>query len=174
MAAFSASPTLSRILRSFIVGVFLGCRIPHVYRVIWKSGRKVGEAESTTTDVSTGLRFSCIAVSRWCLYHRPLLMLRHGPRRKVYLSSRLSYYPNFTASLNLTRLALCGDINPNPGPHTIERRKSNCKTCEQTLAWNHRTVWCQGCKFSHHLKCSGLSMKNYKHVQLKYWIFLDF
>lgn len=134
MAAFSASPTVSRILLSFIAVVFLGV-IFHTYiGSSGKSGRKFGEAESRITDVSTGLLFCCVAVSRWCLYRRPLLLLRHAPKRKVYLRSRLSHYPNSTASLHLTRLALCGDINPNPGPHTIERTKSNCKTCERTLA----------------------------------------
>ena len=82
--------------------------------------------------------------------------------KKVYLASRLKYYPNSTSSFNLTRLALCGDISPNPGPCV----KTKCKTCERTLARNHRTMWCETCNLLYHLKCSGLSIKNYQQIQL--------
>ena len=91
-------------------------------------------------------------------------MFKH-PKRKGYLASRLNYHPNSNASFNFTRLALCGDINPNPGPDTSVTSKSKCKTCELTIARNHRTVRCQECQLPYHLKCSGLNMKNYRQTQ---------
>ena len=114
------------------------------------------------SDALTGIHYD--AVGRW-RHFRPVLMFMHGPKRKVYLASRLSYHSNSTASFNLTRLGLCGDINPNPGPDTSITSKSKCKTCEQTIARNHRTVrYSQECQFPYHLKCSGLNM-NYQQMQ---------
>lgn len=38
------------------------------------------------------------------------------PRGRKYLSSRICLYPNAQISFNLMRLAISGDVNPNPGP----------------------------------------------------------
>lgn len=61
---------------------------------------------------------------------------------KVYLSSRLNHHQKTMASFQLTRLALSGDVCPNPGPVTGTRTiaKPKCKTCEKTVARNHRAA----------------------------------
>ena len=82
-----------------------------------------GEAESRKADTLTGIHYD--TVGRW-RHFRPVFMFKH-PKRKVYLASRLNYHPNSNASFNLTRLALCGDKNPNPGPDTSVTSKSKCK-----------------------------------------------
>ena len=87
------------------------------------------------------------------------------PSMKAELSSYTPVHCNSTASFNLTRLPPCGDINPNPGPNTSENTKLKCKPCERTTARNHRTVQCLECQLPYHLKCSGLSMKNFQQVQ---------
>ena len=161
MAACSASPTKSRKLQSFIVLVLLNILF---YSYVGTSGKclsNFGEAEYRKADTLTGIHYD--AVGRW-RHFRPVFMFKH-PKRKVYLASRLTYHPNSNASFNLTRLALCGDKNPNPGPDTSVTSKSKCKTCERTIARNHRTVRCQECQLPYHLKCSGLNMKNYRQMQ---------
>ena len=162
MTAFSAPPTKSRKLQSFIVLVFLYILFYTYIRTSGKCLSNFGEAEYRIADALTGFHYD--AVCRW-RHFRPVLMFRHGPKRKAYLASRLSYHPNSTASFNLTRLALFGDINPNPGPQTSVTSKSKCKTCERTIARNHRTVRCQECQLPYHLKCSGLNTKNYRQMQ---------
>ena len=161
MAACSASPTKSRKLQSFIVLILLNILF---YLYIGTSGKclsNFGEAEYRKADTLTGIHYD--TVGRW-RHFRPVFMFKH-PQRKVYLASRLNYHPNSNASFNLTRLALCGDKNPNPGPDTSVTSKSKCKTCERTIARNHRTVRCQECQLPYHLKCSGLNMKNYRQMQ---------
>ena len=123
MAACSASPTKSRKLQSFIVLVLLNILF---YLYIGTSGKclsNFGEAESRKADTLTGIHYD--TVGRW-RHFRPVFMFKH-PKRKVYLASRLNYHPNSNASFNLTRLALCGDKNPNPGPDTSVTLKSKCK-----------------------------------------------
>lgn len=57
---------------------------------------------------------------------------------KVYLSSRLNYHSKTVASFQLTRLALSGDVCPNPGPVSARNiNKPKCNTCEKTVARNH-------------------------------------
>ena len=151
----------SRKLQSFIVLVLLNILF---YSYIGTSGKCLSnfcEAEYRKADILTGIHYD--AVGRW-RHFRPVFMFKH-PKRKVYLASRLNYHPNSNASFNLTRLALCGDKNPNPGPDTSVTSKSKCKTCERTIARNHRTVRCQECQLPYHLKCSGLNMKNYRQMQ---------
>lgn len=82
---------------------------------------------------------------------------------RVYLSTRLSHHPKTVASFQLTRLALSGDVCPNPGPGTSARNinKPKCNTCERTVARNHRVVRCQSCRFLYHIKCASLTLKDY-------------
>jgi len=102
-------PTKSRKLQPFIVLVFLHILFYTYITTSEKCLSNFGEAEYRIADALTGFHYD--AVGRW-RHFRPVLMLRHGPKRKVYPASRLSYHPYSTASFNLTRLPLCGDINP--------------------------------------------------------------
>lgn len=112
MTAFSSSPTKSRKLRSFVAVVFLNVLL---YMYIGTPGNFWSNFDGVEPWIADAL--TC--------------------QRTIYLASRLSYHPNSTASLNLPRLALCGDINPNPGLDTSNKTKSKCKTCERTIARNH-------------------------------------
>ena len=140
MAALSAPSAKSRKLRSFIVVVFFYFLFYTYIRTSGKVWSNFGRARSRIANALTVFHYD--AGGRW-RHLTPFLMLRHSPKRKVFLASRLSYHRNSTASFNLTRLALCGDINPSPGPGTSAKTKTKCKTCERTIARNHRTVQCQ-------------------------------
>ena len=54
-------------------------------------------------------------------------------RMKHYYGSRVLYYRNLHASFQLLRLAISGDINPNPGPQ-LAGKKNLCIICDKTLA----------------------------------------
>jgi len=62
-----------------------------------------------------------------------------------YLSSRVCLYPNSQLSFNLTRLAISGDVNPNPGPvsskvsktHLAAQTRNNYVSC---LSLNARSI----------------------------------
>ena len=45
------------------------------------------------------------------------------PRVKCYLSTRINYYANSSATFQLSILLLSGDINPNPGPTSSDSNK---------------------------------------------------
>ena len=62
------------------------------------------------TDTACLLSFNINAL------HYQLRHLVHRPRKKAYLATRTVYYSATAATFQLNRLALCGDINPNPGP----------------------------------------------------------
>ena len=63
----------------------------------------------------------------------------------TYLSSRICLYPNSQMSFNLMRLAISGDVNPNPGPvtstvsktHLAEPTRKNYVSC---LSLNARSI----------------------------------
>ena len=82
---------------------------------------------------------------------------------KVYLSTRSSHHPKTVASFQLTRLALSGDVCPNPGPGTSARNinKLKCNTSKRTVARMHRVVRCQSCQFLYDVKCASLTLKDY-------------
>ena len=61
------------------------------------------------------------------------------------------------------------ESNPGPincsGPSTSDITKPKCKSCERTIAYNHRSVTCQNCDLLYHFKCAGLTVKDYKQLQ---------
>ena len=75
-----------------------------------------------------------------------------------YTKSRFHYYSNSVASFNFELLRLSGDISPNPGPES-------CTVCRKVVAKNHRAVSCSSCSQRIHIKCSGISPKEYKRLQ---------
>lgn len=46
-------------------------------------------------------------------------------RGRKYLSSRVCLYPNSQISINLMRLAISADFNPNPGPVSLKASKAH-------------------------------------------------
>ena len=51
-------------------------------------------------------------------------------RRRVFLASRVQYYPNSDSRFQLMRVIVSGDIESNPGP-------KNCSVCNKVIAKNH-------------------------------------
>ena len=75
----------------------------------------------------------------------------------IYLISKgKSLRPNF-----LLIFLICGDVNPNPGP-TV---KIPCSQCLRTIAKNHRSVKCEKCELTFHIKCAN--MKPAEYLRLK-------
>ena len=64
----------------------------------------------------------------------------HRPRRKVYLATRAVYYSVTAASFQLNRLALCGDINPNPGPCLNSNYKQHVSTSRSRSTLRSRDI----------------------------------
>ena len=73
-------------------------------------------------------------------------------RSKRFLGLRLAKYSNSTVTFQLSRLAQCGDINPNPGTSKILK----CSSCERTIAKNHRNLHCLSCSSHMHNKCGNV------------------
>ena len=72
-------------------------------------------------------------------------------RSKRFLGLRLAKYSNSTVTFQLSRLAQCGDINPNPGP-----AKLKSSSCERTIAKTHRNLQCSSCSSHMHIKCGNV------------------
>lgn len=75
-----------------------------------------------------------------------------------YTKSRFHYYSNSVARFNFELLRLSGYISPNPGPES-------CTVCGKVVATNHRAVSCSSCSQRIHIKCGGISPKEYKRLQ---------
>ena len=65
-----------------------------------------------------------------------------------YLGSRISYYPNSCSSFQLTKVLIGGDVSPNPGPE-------KCSECGKTIAKKHRSLTCDSCRRTFHMKCGN-------------------
>ena len=72
--------------------------------------------------------------------------------------SRFHYYNNSVASFNFELLRPSEDISLNPGPES-------CTVCRKVVAKNHRAVICSSCSQRIHIKCGGISLKEYKRLQ---------
>ena len=87
-------------------------------------------------------------------------------QRKKFLSSRIRFYSNSDAGFNLARLALSGDICPNPGPAAARISKPQYSICKRYVAKSHRATDCDICKLWCHIKCGGVTPSEYKWLQL--------
>ena len=101
----------------------------------------------------------------------------HGPRGRRYLSARMSFYPNHDASFTLTRIAISGDVEFNPGPDTVctslgsstscqnsTRKpvwKFPCDVCAKPVRSNQKGIMCDGCDKWFHLKCITMDLRTY-------------
>ena len=79
-------------------------------------------------------------------------------QRTRFARSRVLYYSNGYATFNYDLLRLCGDIIPTPGP----TNENCCPVCNRSVAKNHRAVSCDSCTRWCHIKCGGISVKQYK------------
>ena len=62
-------------------------------------------------------------------------------------------------SFQLTRIAISGDISPNPGPSSV------CSICNRTVARNHRVLDCNDCKTQFHIKCVKVTPSQFKRMK---------
>ena len=85
----------------------------------------------------------------------------HLIKRVRFTQCRVNYYNNCDASFNVEFLSLCGDINPNPGP-TVGKTTSKCSFCGRAVAKNRLAITCASCCQQTHIKCGGITVKNYK------------
>ena len=97
---------------------------------------------------------------------------------KKFQKSRVVYYSNCTASFNPVALSVVrsGDIHPHPAPHRqcnstcksavrYDRSRKKCKECDRTIARNHRATICDCCSLWSHIKCGGVTPKQYLILQ---------
>ena len=97
---------------------------------------------------------------------------------KKFQKSRVAYYSNCTASFNPVALSVVrsGDIHPHPGPHRQcnstcksavrhDSSRKKCKECDRTIARNHRATICDCCSLWSHIKCGGVTPKQYLILQ---------
>lgn len=84
-------------------------------------------------------------------------------RRHVVLASaktyyrKIQYYTNSVAVYNIL-LLMAGDVESNPGD------KPKCPACQRIIVVNHREVSCSSCNSKYHMKCGGISIKEYKNL----------
>ena len=66
-------------------------------------------------------------------------------RKKKFLFSLISYYPNATSRFQINRISISGDVAINPGPQTAASNttKDKCSICSRTVASNHRAIECE-------------------------------
>ena len=97
---------------------------------------------------------------------------------KKFQKSRVAYYSNCTASFNPVALSVVrsGDIHPHPAPHRQcdstcksavrhDSSRKKCKECDRTIARNHRATICDCCSLWSHIKCGGVTPKQYLILQ---------
>ena len=88
----------------------------------------------------------------------------HRCQGRKFFSTRVSLYPNSVSTFNLTRLTTSGDINPNPGPSNNGNSAEQCSVCRRTIASNHRAITCDLCNHWCHIKCGGVSPREYQRM----------
>ena len=88
-------------------------------------------------------------------------------RGRKFLSARISFYPNSQSCFNLSRLAVSGDICPNPGPSATVNISAKCAVCKRTVAKTHRAVNCDSCSRWCHIKCGCVSVNEYRRLQME-------
>ena len=78
--------------------------------------------------------------------------------RRVFLASRVKYYPNSDSRFEVMRVIVSGDIELNPG-------STNCSVCNKVIAKNHRALSCNQRTLWCHMKCGQVKLKDYKRLQ---------
>ena len=65
------------------------------------------------------------------------------------------------SSFQFDRIALCGDVHPQPGP--AGKLKYPCKECQRNVCSNQNAILCANCETWSHAKCLGLTNTQFKH-----------
>lgn len=78
--------------------------------------------------------------------------------------------------LSLLLLAVSADVNPNPGPHTLEDSSTSseasneestyypCGTCQYHVTWEQKAVCCEKCYCWYHIECHRIHSKTYEEL----------
>ena len=78
-----------------------------------------------------------------------------------YLKSRVLHTANGSSSFQFDRIALCGDVHPQPGPAV--KVKYPCKECQRNVRSNQNAMLCANCETWSHAKCLGFTNTQFKH-----------
>ena len=65
------------------------------------------------------------------------------------------------SSFQFDRIALCGDVHPQPGPAV--KLKYPCKECQRNVCSNQNAILCANCETWSHAKCLGVTNTQFKH-----------
>ena len=84
-------------------------------------------------------------------------IVKQHVRKKKFLFSSISYYPNATSRFQINRISISGDVAINPGPQTAASNttKDKCSICSRTVASNHRAIECDNCLQWCHIRCGS-------------------
>ena len=87
-------------------------------------------------------------------------------RKKKFLFSSISYYPNATSRFQINRISISGDVAINPGPQTAASNttKDKCSICSRTVASNHRAIECDNCLQWCHIRCGSVTPREYQQM----------
>lgn len=62
---------------------------------------------------------------------------------------------------------MSADICPNPGPTATVNISAKCAICKRTVAKTYRAVNCDSCSKWCHIKCGGVSVNEYRRLQME-------
>lgn len=93
-------------------------------------------------------------------------IVKQHVRKKKFLSSSISYYPNATSRFQINRISISGDVAINPGRQTAASNttKDKCSICSRTVASNHRAIECDNCLKWCHVKCGSVTPREYQQM----------
>ena len=137
----------------------------------------VGDLRAHRSHNTTQWPLSSQGVGRHTAYFMPVSTQPPEPLSQL-VSNPLTTIPSLSMavnwcaspcspSVNTQRSALCllittlsGDVQTNPGPI-----KYPCHTCHRPVANNHRAMGCENCGVWVHIKCGGVTPKQYEAYQ---------
>lgn len=94
-------------------------------------GNTTGHSHSKDKAISTA-NTTCLHSFNISILNQRRHLVR-PPKKNAYLCTRIIYYSGSTASFQLHCLALCGDINPNPGPCVNSSYRQHANTSRSRL-----------------------------------------
>ena len=155
MAAIFLAPPSSPGLRHSIATIF-------VYLVL---NFKINTAQDVRRDSTYLLRPERSKFQVSVPVQAQVPIVKHV-RKKKFLFSSISYYPNATSRFQINRISISGDVAINPGPQTAASNttKDKCSICSRTVASNHRAIECDNCLQWCHIRCGSVTPREYQQM----------
>ena len=155
MAAIFLAPPSSPSLRHSIATIF-------VYLVL---NFKINTARDVRRDSTYLLRPERSKFQVSVPVQAQVPIVKHV-RKKKFLFSSISYYPNATSRFQINRISISGDVAINPGPQTAASNttKDKCSICSRTVASNHRAIECDNCLQWCHIRCGSVTPREYQQM----------